>query len=93
MPQPPFESESACVLYDPASGEIVHVHRVMTLQGGSHPSAEQVEARARLLAERSGARKQGLEALLVDPARLQPGTRYLVDVVARSLLVAAPALG
>ncbi|HEX5757786.1 MAG TPA: hypothetical protein VF121_01185 [Thermoanaerobaculia bacterium] len=47
-------AESACVLFDPATGAVHHIHRSVTLTGGEVPSQQAVEERARGLAAQAG---------------------------------------
>jgi len=37
-------SERLCVVYERSSGEIVHTHRVVTLEGGREPSEHEMAA-------------------------------------------------
>jgi hypothetical protein len=79
--------ESTIVLYEPAGGQIVHVHHVVTMNGGTHPDAEALErgALAALSRIHPGAKVLALE---VPPdtfarerlVRVDPGRRVLVDL-------------
>jgi hypothetical protein len=90
--------QSAVVLFDPGSGEIRHIHQVFTMQGGRHPSEEDIELEARrhaadtpipFLALGARAAPGRLEALHVDPTELK--VSYLgVDVAARKLVLIPP---
>jgi hypothetical protein len=41
-----IDSESTVVLYEPAGGRIVHVHHVVTVEGGAHPDETAIERAA-----------------------------------------------
>jgi hypothetical protein len=72
-------SERLCLVYDPTSGEIVLTHRVVTLEGGTEPSEDEIARYAVLLARRRAGAGQRLEALHVERGALEPGRRYRVD--------------
>lgn len=72
-------SERLCVVYDTASGEIVHTHRVVTLEGGQEPSADEIAADAVSLASDRRGSGDGLDALHASHDALQPGRRYRVE--------------
>lgn len=74
-------SERLCVVYDTATGEICHTHRVVTLEEGQEPSEEQIAQDAILMAQRQmdSAPAPGLSVLHVEPDALKPGRRYSVD--------------
>ena len=80
------ESQVSCVLYDPKSGQIRHVHTVVTMTGGERSTQAQVEKRAYALAKGVIANSAKLKALHVDPATVQAGRRYRVDVKLRALV-------
>ena len=79
-------SEQTCVVYD-ATGRIHHVHRVVTLRGGTEPKRSDIEARALEIARtRKGARKTQVKTLMVAPDQLQAGSTHKVDPKKRALL-------
>lgn len=83
----PVHSIKACVVYDAASGKIHHSHRVLTLEGGREPPAEEIAADAlRAVAGRRSPPGGTLEVLHVDPAVLEDRTRYRVDLEGKRLV-------
>ena len=72
-------SERLCVVYERSSGEIVHTHRVVTLEGGREPDEDEMAAYAVSLASRRRGSEDGLETLHVASDALQPGRRYRVE--------------
>lgn len=79
------EDVKACILYEPATGRVVHVHRVTTLPGGRRLDQVAMESRIRDLAKQHGADSVDLRVLHVDPRELVVGTSYVVDVHAEKL--------
>jgi hypothetical protein len=51
-----IESDQVCAVYDAKSGRIEHLHRVITLKGGTNPKRSEIEARAMELARQKGKR-------------------------------------
>jgi hypothetical protein len=74
-----------CVLYDPRSGSIAHVHKVVTLQGTSKPSEKEVERRAFERARALGTKANVLNALHVKPEDWDDASFFRVDPPSRSL--------
>jgi hypothetical protein len=79
------------VVYDAASGRIVHTHHAVTFTGGKPLSDDELKARALKLAHGTGTvsgRKipTRLEALHVDPASIASGVEYKVDPKQRTLV-------
>ncbi len=84
---PPVEYVDAVVLYDRSSGEIVHIHRVVTFKGATHPGRDAVAKEARTLAERVGKSTQNADVLpCEDLDFLQSDKEYKVDVATRKLV-------
>jgi hypothetical protein len=81
-------SEQACVVYDATTGRIRHVHRVVTLGGGTEPKRSDIEARALEIARRThkGTRTMQVKTLMVAPDQLQAGSTHKVDPKKRSLI-------
>lgn len=83
----PVESVDVFVIFDPKSGDIAHVHRVVTFKGGAAPSRERAEDEARTLAQKCGVSMQNLEILHSDRAEFfETGKQYRVDVSCRALV-------
>lgn len=72
-------------LYDPESGRIAHMHRVLTLEGGTHYSPEHHEQNARAYAGKLGHPVKTLLALHV-PNHKNSGARCCVDVKKQALV-------
>lgn len=83
-----FESWSVVLLYDSASGDIVHVHESLTRKGGTHPDEQALERQAADLVTRH-ARQVDLKRLSflhVDPQLLRKEVEYRVDPASRKLV-------
>jgi hypothetical protein len=78
--------ESACVLYEPGSGQIRHMHFTLVLQGGHDLSDAEAEAIAHASLERRGKPHAHLEALHIANVSVEPSTRYRVDVEGKRLV-------
>jgi hypothetical protein len=81
-------SVKCCVLFDPKNGAILHMHRVVTMEGAAETPDKLVEERTRQLAEGLGLDVASLELLHVDAKVIQPGVKYTVDRGKRSLIAA-----
>jgi hypothetical protein len=88
-PQP--SKTHVCVIYDPATGKIHHIHRVTTLGAAPTRSQHEVEREAYTLAERRNHQRPVARDLtkakilhLTDP-ELEPGALYEVDLTHRAL--------
>jgi hypothetical protein len=83
-------SEYVCVAYDPANGEIMHVHIVTTLDGGEVPSQESIRAttleHVRMLFR--GPPRQTVETVFVEPGELRHHAMYRIDPPTRRLIAA-----
>lgn len=71
----------AVVVYDPASGEVRHIHHVTVIQGAKAPATHEMEKRALDLAKRLGGHDPSrLKALQIAPENLKPRMKHRVDV-------------
>lgn len=89
----PKHAYFACVLYDPKTGDIRHVHRVAVLPGAESPTKQQVQERALALAKKLG--RDGparLRVLHVSPESIKPGSKLRVDLK-KQRLVSEPIQG
>ncbi len=73
-------------MYDVATGEIRHTHRVVTFEGGTDPSEEQIAEQAIALARKRIASGPVLAALHVEPHEYKLGSRYAVDHERKALV-------
>lgn len=85
---PKVIAEYVCVAYDPANGEIVHVHFVTTLEGGEVPTEDSMRATtleyARTLFR--GPPRQTVETVFVEPSELRPRAMHRIDPHTRKLI-------
>ena len=81
-----LESDQACAVYDANTGRIEHVHRVVTLKGGTNPEPGEIEARAMEFAAQNAKKTSQLKTLLVSPEQLHPGTAHKVDLKTGSII-------
>jgi hypothetical protein len=79
-------AERLCLLYDPNTGDIRHLHSVTTLLGGRTLTDAEMEARTRELAATRSAELAALPLLHVDPASWRSGARYRVAPASRTLV-------
>jgi hypothetical protein len=81
------EAESAVVIYDVHTGQIVHRHEVVTLKGGKHPDKQTQERDAHEQLLRIVPDFKGETAMLhVNPADIKPRVVYKVDLAKRVLV-------
>lgn len=81
------QAESACVVFHAVTGEIAHIYHVVTLEGGRHPTKQEIEKSA--LSRITGSPKlplDQLQTLHVDPGALNKRGAYAVNVVTRQLI-------
>ena len=83
---PGVASLRGCALFEPADGQIRHLHRVATLEGAEEISGREVEERARKVAAECGIDEARLEAVEFDPRELDPNQRYRVDPKTKRLV-------
>jgi hypothetical protein len=84
-----IERWSAVALYDPKTGNVVHLHQCVSLKGGQHPTKVRLERDARdglkqVAAGRAVPRR--LLALHLDPRTLDTEHHYGVDPRRRALV-------
>jgi len=72
-------SALCCVLFDPTSGRIFHIHHVVTMPGAKETSKPEMESRIVELAKERGVYTDRLQLLHVDPKEIVRGARYLVN--------------
>jgi hypothetical protein len=80
-------SDRLCAIYDRETREVLHVHRTVTLAGGTVPNDAAVRKVALEQARRLGhtrGRRVGLA--LVKPEAFRPGYSHRVDAKGRRLL-------
>lgn len=73
------QAHQACVIYDPASGRILHVHHDIALPGGRPASENELEEAAMTQLRKRGRLAGQVQALHVKPDELQLRGRYKVD--------------
>jgi hypothetical protein len=73
-------------LFDPATGEIAHIHRVVAFDSHRQANQEYVEQRARYLATRFHMDVTKLNALVIDHTKLKRGLGYKVDLKSNSVV-------
>ena len=76
--------ESACVLYEPDSGQIRHIHHTLVLDGGHNPSDADAESMARASLERRGRAHSHL-AVLHTTQPFEAARFYRVDTKSKKL--------
>jgi hypothetical protein len=82
--------ESACVLYEPETGQIRHMHFIVVLEGGHNPDEAETEAMAHASLERRGKPHAHLQALHVSHEAVKPFCRYSVDINEKHLVEEQP---
>ena len=86
----PIQSQKGCVVYDATSGQIRHLHRVVTFVGGREPSDDEMAADAlRALDRLSNPPGGTLQVLHVHYDAIEPGKRYRVDHKRQALVPAS----
>jgi hypothetical protein len=81
-----IESDQACVVYDAKTGRIEHLHRVITLRGGTNPERSEIETRTMELAGQNGKKTSRLRTLIVSPEQFRPGREHKVDLETGSII-------
>ena len=79
-------SMKCCVAFDASSGAIVHVHRVITLEGAEETPEREIEETALRYAREVDAQAGELRVLHVDPQSMKAGVHYVVDPAKRALV-------
>jgi electron transfer flavoprotein alpha/beta subunit len=86
-PEPIDYPKVTRVVYDKATGRIVHTHQVMALPGAEIPSGIDIDAQARSLASRiSGQSEEELDVLNVQPGEARSEVAYAVDLGTHRLI-------
>jgi hypothetical protein len=81
-----ISSTKSCVVFDKAKGTILHVHHVLTIEGGQETSDSEVEKKALELAISRGINASKVDVLSVDPKLFEQHARYKVDVKKQTLV-------
>ena len=71
-------SVRTCVVYEPQTGNIVHIHKEITMPGGLERTDTEIEARVRRFAAVSGRNIEKLRTAFVKDIRSR-GQHYNVD--------------
>ena len=79
-------AEKCCVVFEPSSGRIRHVHRVITMVGADERSEQAITERALTLAKKYGAVDAKLDVIHVDPQALMDRGLFEVDAKNRTLV-------
>jgi hypothetical protein len=79
-----IRSTQTYVVFDQA-GTIIHVHSVVTVEGGEEKPRQESERRALELAVERGFDEASLAVIQVDAERVEPGVRYRVDPASMTL--------
>ncbi len=83
-----------CVVYEGRTGQIVHVHESITVEGGEKATDDSLERRARELASsHHKADPTSLSVLLLDPASLPDAEGPFVVDIKKKVIVQAPKQG
>lgn len=72
-------SVSIVALFDPNTGDIVHLHQVTKFSGDKSITPDYVEQRARDLYASTGKDGSKLKAISIDPEKFKKRSRYKVD--------------
>ena len=81
-----FEHFSAIVVYEADTERIVDIHHHGMPRGADRPDRKALEAQVLRHAARAGINTSKVLLLHVDPAKLQRGASYRVDVTSKSLV-------
>ena len=85
------EDESMTVVYDPQTGQIVHMHYSVTTKGGTHPAREILEKDAlEQLAQAQPKMTKKMALLHVKPSGFKPRTFYKIDIKKQILVEIQP---
>jgi hypothetical protein len=85
-PNRPIHSTKDCVVYDAATGQIRHVHRVVTFVGGREPRADEIEADALRAAGKLRSHHGDLLVLQLGAEAVEPTLKYRVDPAKKVLI-------
>jgi hypothetical protein len=81
-----IRSVKCCVLFDGETGAIQHVHRVVTMEGGTETSDAEMETRALKLAKDHGIKTTQIQIAHVDAKAFAARARYKVNPKTRALI-------
>jgi hypothetical protein len=80
-------SERACIVYDSATGDVLHIHHLIAYEGGDVPSDDEMHASAleyhKTFAQ--GETRPQIETLIVDRAELSTAVPK-IDTKAKRLI-------
>jgi hypothetical protein len=74
------KSVKSCILYDPANGEIQHVHRIVTMENAYEATTKDLEERTLELSSKHGINNSSMRLLHIDEKMIESGKKYKVDV-------------
>ena len=84
---------SVRVVYEKASGKIMHIHKAMWRPERQAPPSSDIDADARRVASKvRGMPESQLDVLAVKLDQLEPKAVYAVDIKAKKLVKTKPAL-
>ncbi len=81
---------NVCVLYDPKSGKIAHIHQTITFEGARASTKEEIEAQARGYVSKQVAGREHLKAAHLGDVRFKRGNRYSIDANSGQLVDGGP---
>jgi argonaute-like protein implicated in RNA metabolism and viral defense len=81
-----IQGERCCIVFESASGKIRHVHRVITMLGGTERGEKEIAERALALAKKHGATGAKLDVIHIDPKTVEARGHYRVDLKNRTLV-------
>jgi hypothetical protein len=73
-------AHKCCVVFESVSGKIVHVYRLVTMEGAEERSDKAITERALALAKKHGASASKLSVIHIDPKLLESREQLHVDV-------------
>jgi hypothetical protein len=79
-------SISIAALFDPLTGHIAHLHRVINFASNKNITSDYVQQRAKDLYALTGKDASKLKAISIHPEKLNKGSRYRVDVTTFELV-------
>jgi hypothetical protein len=85
-PDQPIHSTKDCVVYDAATGQIRHVHRVVTFVGGREPPEQEIEADALRAVGKLRTHQGDLLVLHLGTETVEPDRKYRVDPAKKVLI-------
>ena len=82
----PVQSSRGCVIYDSDSGQIHHVHEVITFKGGREPTEAEIGAHAMNIVKRKGHPTEKLGVLHLPSDKLPRAQACSVDLKTLALV-------